>query len=280
MLKTNYHTHTSFCDGKGSPEEIAEAATAKGFDILGFSSHSMYPFAGAWHIPTKDFNVYAEAVNSAKEKFSGKLKILLGFEADYIPLVTKPDFDRYKKLDPDFLIGSVHYVFSEKGRLCVDYSASLLKEKIDTLYNGNSKKVVCEYFSLEREMLSKSNFSIIGHADLVRKNNNALKMFNEKDSWYRKEIKSTADAIKKSGVIAEVNTGAIARGYMDGVYPSDEFLALLNERNVPVTLSSDSHSKENLDFAFDKAIQAVQKAGYRELAYIDTDRKIKFQKIS
>lgn len=280
MLKTNYHTHTLFCDGKGSPEEIAEAAVEKGFDILGFSSHSMYPFAGAWHIPTKDFNAYVEAVNSAKEKFSGKLKILLGFEADYIPLVTKPDFDRYKKLDPDFLIGSVHYVFSEKGRLCVDYSANLLKEKIDTLYNGNSKKVVCEYFSLEREMLSKGNFSIIGHADLVRKNNNALKMFNENDFWYRKEIKATADAIKKSGVIVEVNTGAIARGYMDGVYPSDEFLALLHERNVPVTLSSDSHSKENLDFAFDKAILAVQKAGYNELAYIDTDRNTKFQRIS
>ena len=113
----------------------------------------------------------------------------------------------------------------------------------------------------------------------MRKNNNALKMFNENDHWYRKEIKATADAIKKSGVIVEVNTGAIARGYMDGVYPSDEFLALLHERNVPVTLSSDSHSKENLDFAFDKALSAVQKAGYKELAYIDSDRNTKFQTI-
>ncbi len=279
MLKTNYHTHTVFCDGKETPEEIALAAVAKGFDILGFSSHSMYPFASSWHIPPKDFNAYVESVNSAKKKFSGKLKILLGFEADYIPLVSHPDFERYKKLDPDFLIGSVHYVFSEKGRLCVDYSASLLKEKIDTLYGGNSRKVACEYFHLEREMLSKCSFSIIGHADLVRKNNSALKMFSENDSWYRKEIKATADAIKRSGVIAEVNTGAIARGYMEGVYPSDEFLALLRERNVPVTISSDSHSKENLDFAFDKALLAIKKAGYNELAFIDTDRKIKFQKI-
>lgn len=279
MLKTNYHTHTVFCDGKETPEEIAMAAVEKGFDILGFSSHSMYPFASSWHILPKDFNAYVESVNSAKKKFSGKLKILLGFETDYIPLVSHPDFERYKKLDPDFLIGSVHYVFSEKGRLCVDYSASLLKEKIDTLYGGDSKKVVCEYFHLEREMLSKCSFSIIGHADLVRKNNSALKMFSENDSWYRKEIKATADAIKRSGVIAEVNTGAIARGYMEGVYPSDEFLALLREKNVPVTISSDSHSKENLDFAFDKALLAIKKAGYNELAFIDTDRKIKFQKI-
>lgn len=279
MLKTNYHTHTDFCDGKGSPEEIAQAAIEKGFDILGFSSHSMYPFAGSWHIQPEDFNAYINAVNSAKEKFSGKLKILLGFEADYVPPVTKPDFERYKKLSPDFIIGSVHYVFSEKGRLCVDYSPNLLKEKIDGLYGGDSRKLVCEYFRLERQMLSECSFSIIGHADLIRKNNDVLKMFSENDSWYRKEIKETADAIKKSGVIAEINTGAISRGYMKGVYPSDEFLALLHERNVPVTISSDSHAKENLDCAFGTALSAATKAGYTELAFIDDDKKIKFQKI-
>ena len=128
-------------------------------------------------------------------------------------------------------------------------------------------------------MLSECSFSIIGHADLIRKNNDVLKMFSENDSWYRKEIKETADAIKKSGVIAEINTGAIARGYMKGVYPSDEFLALLHERNVPVTISSDSHSKENLDCAFGTALSAATKAGYTELAFIDDDKKIKFQRI-
>lgn len=279
MLKTNYHTHTIFCDGKGTPEEIAEYAVKKGFDILGFSSHSMYPFASNWHIPPKNFNDYVNSVNDAKNKFAGKLKILLGFEADYAPFVTVPDFDRYKKLNPDFLIGSVHYVFSEKGRLAVDYSANLLKEKIDLLYGGNAKKLVCEYFSLEREMLSKGKFSIIGHADLIRKNNKVLNMFSENDSWYRNEIKETANAIKNAGVIAEANTGAMARGYMNDIYPSAEFLSLLCERNVPVTLSSDAHNPEQLDFAFDKALECLRKAGYKELAYIDSDKKIKMQKI-
>lgn len=279
MIKTNYHTHTVYCDGKGTPQEIAEEAVKKGFDILGFSSHSMYPFAGSWHIAPSDFENYVNAVNETKKQFEGKLKILLGFEADYIPLVTIPDFTRYKNLNPDFLIGSVHYVFCEKGRLCVDYNAQRLKEKVQTLYNGNYKKVTCEYFYLEREMLLKGKFSIIGHPDLIRKNNDTLKMFNENESWYRKEIKATAQRIKKAGVIVEVNTGAISRGYMQGVYPSDEFLSLLNDLNVPLTLSSDSHTKENLDFAFDKALMAVKKAGYKELAYIDFDRKVKFQKI-
>lgn len=279
MLKTNYHTHTCFCDGEGTVEQIAEVAIKKGFNILGFSSHSMYPFASTWHIPPNNFNSYINDVNAAKEKFAGKLKILLGFEADYVPLITLPDFTRYKRLNPDFLIGSVHYVFSEKGRLAVDYNANLLKEKINFIYGGNAKKLVCEYFTLEREMLSKCKFSIIGHADLIRKNNGVLKMFNENESWYRKEIKATADAIKKSGVIVEANTGAMARGYMNDIYPSAEFLSLLCERGVPVTLSSDCHKPELLDFGFEKALECVKKAGYKELAFIDSDKNVKTQKI-
>lgn len=279
MLKTNYHTHTNFCDGKGSPEEIARIAVEKGFNILGFSSHSMYPFGGTWHIAPKETKDYAQAVRKVQENYKAKLAVLLGFEADYIPMVSKPDFHRFREMTPDYLIGSVHYVFSEKGRLAVDYSADLLKEKIDTLYNGNAKEVVQRYFELQREMLSKCSFTIIGHCDLVRKNNGKLNLFNEKDDWYRKEITLTADAIKKAGVIAEVNTGAIARGSMDDVYPSSDFLKLLNERNVPVTLSSDAHNPEFLDGAFDRGLEAIKKAGYKELAYIDSDKQIKFQKI-
>ena len=125
-------------------------------------------------------------------------------------------------------------------------------------------------------MLKEANFNIIGHADLVRKNNEKLCMFNENDSWYREEIKITADEIKKAGVIAEINTGAIARGTMDDVYPSAEFLSLLRERSVPVTINTDCHSPDKIDCGYERALQAALKAGYSELAYIDRN---KFEKL-
>ena len=43
--KRNYHTHTDFCDGQNTPEEMAEAAAKKGFTALGFSGHSYTDFA-------------------------------------------------------------------------------------------------------------------------------------------------------------------------------------------------------------------------------------------
>ena len=87
---TNYHTHTNFCDGKDTAEKMAESAYNKGVSILGFSSHSMYPFSSSWHIDTKDFTNYCAEVQKLKTEYKGKMEILLGFEAEFIPGVTCP----------------------------------------------------------------------------------------------------------------------------------------------------------------------------------------------
>ena len=36
MIKSNYHTHSTFCDGRDSVESIVECAIQKGFKYLGF----------------------------------------------------------------------------------------------------------------------------------------------------------------------------------------------------------------------------------------------------
>ena len=40
MKITNYHTHTTYCDGKDTPEEMVLAAIGYGMHALGFSTHS------------------------------------------------------------------------------------------------------------------------------------------------------------------------------------------------------------------------------------------------
>ena len=37
MCRFSYHTHTTFCDGKNTPMEMAEAALRQGLTALGFS---------------------------------------------------------------------------------------------------------------------------------------------------------------------------------------------------------------------------------------------------
>ena len=42
-MKVNYHTHTTWCDGRDTPEEMVQAALARGFAEIGFSSHARLP---------------------------------------------------------------------------------------------------------------------------------------------------------------------------------------------------------------------------------------------
>ena len=275
-MKTNYHTHTTFCDGRNSPKEMAEAAVQKGFGVLGFSSHSMYPHAADWHMPAVDHQNYFDAIRALAKEYSGKLKIYAGLEADYIPEFAC-DFDwAYKKFQPDYLIGSVHYLNNKRGFFTVDDKLENVKEGLWRLYSNDGKKAVCEYFDRQRQMMASQKFTILGHADLARIRNGALKFFDEGDSWYKKELKATAKAAARAGVIVEINTGGLARGTIDDVYPSAEFLELFFKEGVPVTFSSDAHDADKLDFAFDRAELAAIRAGYTQAAYLE-DGQVKFR---
>lgn len=270
-MKTNFHTHTTYCDGKNTPEEMVLAAIAKKIDRLGFSAHSMYPFASDWHLESRKHEAYVNEILRLKKAYEDKLEIFLGFEADFVPGICSPCFENYRAFKPDFLIGSVHLLPNEKKIFAVDNNPGELAEGIRTVFNGDTKEAVGYYFSLQREMLLRSDCTILGHADLIRKFNGTLALFSEDEEWYKKELKATAKAIAQSDVIVEINTGAISRGYMTTPYPSDYFLSLLYERNVPITISSDAHTAEGIDCAFEQAAELAKRIGYTEKAVISSD---------
>ncbi len=274
-MKTNYHTHTTFCDGKNSPREMIEEALKKNFSILGFSSHSVYPHAADWHMSAASHQKYFDEIRSLAKEYSDRIKIYAGLEADYIPQFAC-DFDwAYKQFSPDYLIGSVHYLTNDKGFFTVDDKLENVKEGLERLYSNNGKKAVCEYFDRQRQMVKSQKITIVGHADLVRIRNAQLKFFDEGDSWYKKELRATAKAFAKAGVVVEINTGGLARGSIDDVYPSAEFLDYLRQEGAPITFSSDAHTANCLDYAFDRAELAAVRAGYTEAAYFE-DGQIKF----
>ena len=278
MKKTNYHSHSTFCDGKAGLREMVQSAVEHRFDIFGFSGHSMYPFACDWHIAPREHAAYAQETRELAKEFQGKIELYTGFEADYIQGVCCPRFDRYKEFKPDFLVGSVHYVPGKGGFFEADGPFDETRENIRRYFGGDVKLAVQTYFALEREMLREGDFTFMGHCDLIRKQNAVSPLFSEEDSWYKNEIKATAQAIASSGVCVEINTGGMARGYMDSPYPSLYFLELLREKNVPVTINSDTHSPDTVDYAFDQAAEHAKKAGYTELMYY-TAGQLKSQKI-
>ena len=284
IQKINLHTHSTFSDGKNTAEEHILAAIEKGFSVLGFSEHSLHPLDPAfysavdsnWHMLPATFTEYVATIKSLKEKYADHIKILIGFEADYFERdgigSAVPDKTAYGQFQPDYLIGSVHFISTPKGFFTVDNKAEEVQKALDSFYtdatgNLDGKKVVCDYFEAERAMLQKGNFEIMGHPDLIRLRNGALKFFDENDSWYKEQLQLTAKAAAAAGVIAEINTGAVARGLMDDTYPSAQFLEYLYEQGVPVCINSDAHKAELLDSGFNLAAQKAKRAGYKELTY-------------
>ncbi len=270
-MKTNFHTHTVFCDGKNTAEEMVLAAIQKGFERLGFSAHSMYPYASDWHLENKQHAAYTEEIHRLQKKYAGQIEIFLGFEADYIPGICSPRFENFSAFKPNFLIGSVHLIYNPRKTFAVDSNPPELADGIRDIYGGDVQKATGAYFSLQKEMLARGDFTILGHADLIRKFNGKLNLFSEDEEWYKKELQSLAEAIAKAGVITEINTGAISRGYMTSPYPSAYLLSLLHEKKVPVMINSDAHTTEGLDCAFDLAAELAKKAGYTEKAVLSSD---------
>ena len=289
--KINLHTHSKFSDGKNTAEEHILAAIEKGFTVLGFSEHSIHPlnpefysaFDSIWHAPLENFAPYVATINELKLKYADRIKILLGFEADYFIREgigsAVPVKAAYAQFQPDYLIGSVHFINTPDGFFTVDHKVEIVEQNLHRFYSRtdgsiDGKRAVCDYFEAERRMLQAGKFEILGHPDLIRLRNGPLHFFDENESWYKEELKLTAKAAAAAGVIAEINTGAIARGMMEDAYPSDQFLEYLYEQGVPVCINSDAHKCEFLDAAFDLAAQKAKRAGYKELTYPSGEKLI------
>ena len=252
-MKTNYHTHTTWCDGKDTPAAVVEAAIAKGFDAIGFSSHVSFPEVTPFVLGPNLAPGYVADVLALKARHAGRIAVRLGAEADYIPGVTAPEKARYADLGLEYLIGSIHYVVApDGGRVPVDHTPELLRDGLRDHFGGDVEAYIRAYFRQQRDMVAKFDFDIVGHLDLVRKFNAKHPYFDEDAAWYREELEQTAEAVAASGKIAEVNTGAISRGWLDDAYPSKPFRDLLRARGVRFVLSADAHAADTIDCAFDR----------------------------
>ena len=219
-MKVNYHTHTTWCDGRDTPEEMVQAALARGFAEIGFSSHARLPDVVEGNLTPERAVQYAREIRALAARYADRIRVRLGVEADYIPGDTAPDRARYAHLGLDYLIGSIHWVVAPDGaHVPVDHTPELLMAGIRDHFGGDVAQCLRAYFAQNRAMAATCDFDVIGHPDLVRKFNGRLRYFDETAPWYLDELRRTADAFAASGKVVEVNTGGISRGWMEDAYP-------------------------------------------------------------
>jgi histidinol-phosphatase (PHP family) len=256
------HTHTDFCDGHGDVERFCRTAWERGLSAIGFSAHAPITkktgWRTDWHMADDRREEYMESVRSARRRWEGKLPVYLGLEADFIAGFIGPrDF---QDLGLDYIIGSVHYVLPPNGGepFTVDgpeeeFAAGLAR------FNGDGEALMEAYWDCVEAMIREGGFDIIGHLDLIKKNNRRGTVFNLEGKRYRNRIRRLAPLIDQSGTVVEVNTGGLNRGKTADTYPSREILELLRGR--PVIITADAHSPDQLDGHYDDARQVLLAAG-------------------
>jgi histidinol-phosphatase (PHP family) len=108
-------------------------------------------------------------------------------------------------------------------------------------------------------------FDIIGHFDLVTKNNELQHFIDTDTARYRSFVADAVSALRGKIPFFELNTGAIARGYRKTPYPDPFLLREMREMGLSVTLGSDCHDNRFLACAFQEALDLLREVGFRSV---------------
>ena len=267
MIWSNYHGHCNYCDGKGKMEDYVKEALNLGMKSMGFSSHVPLPFECPWSMGKEHLPNYIKEARSLKKKYEDRIQLYVGLEVDYIPDIMGPQHEDILNLSLDYNIGSVHFVdrFPDGTPFEVDGMRREFVDAIDQIFLGDSKKLVCRYFELIREMLTKSKPTILGHLDKLKVHNVNGVIFGESAGWYKDEVVRTMDVLASNDVILEVSTRGIYKKICNETYPSPWILKLALEREIPVTISSDAHHIREIIGNFDFARSTLLDVGYKEV---------------
>jgi histidinol-phosphatase (PHP family) len=264
---TNFHTHSRFCDAPGDPELYVQAALERHMTALGFSSHAPLPFPTHWTMKPENLAVYCARIRELKEKYRGQIDIYLGLEIDYFPGCTGPHAPQFLACGLDYCLGSVHYAgqFADGSWWVVDGSDQEFVMGLREIYKNDAEQAVCTYYARMRDMVAQQTPDVVGHLDVIKKNNRGGKYFSEDAPWYRKAVEQTLAVIAKSKAVLEINTGGLARGTSKALYPSPWIIRRCHELRIPIMLNADAHRPEQIIAEFPATAQLLREIGFKEL---------------
>ena len=261
LIRSNPHTHTQFCDGQSTAEEMVFSAIDHGFHTLGFSSHSELPFPNDWCLTKENVSSYINEVNRLRKQYEDRIRIRLGLELDLYS-VGHVDLSPY-----EYLIGSVH-VYRDPGTgllYSYDWNPEASSRMLKEAFHSDPAFYARQYYQDLVRLIHEVRPLIVGHFDLLLKFNDTLRLIDPNDPTYLKIAKDALHSIMETGSIIEVNVGAITRGYRKVPYPDIPLLKEICQCRYPIILSSDCHEASNITCQFDETEQLLREIGFQSV---------------
>ncbi len=256
-MRVDLHNHTVRCNhATGSMEEYIKRAIELKIDIYGFSEHAPMNFDKEYRLSFNEMRDYENDVILLREKYKNRIKILLGYEVDYL----KGYIDkRVLETNVDYLIGSVHFL-NKWGFDNPEFIGGWESRDIDEIWQ--------DYFDAIRDMAKSGYFDIVGHLDLIK----LFKYMPKKDIGVI--AKEALIEIKRSDMVLELNSAGL-RKPIGEIYPSKYLLTLAYELDIPITFGSDAHAIEQVGFGYDNVKKIAKEIGYTKVVTFEQrDRQL------
>lgn len=270
MILSNCHTHSQFCDGKSTMEDMVLSAISKGFVSLGFTAHGRQTFDFDYAMDAERERAYCAEFKRLKALYGGKIRLYLGVERD---LFSDTDCREY-----DYFIGSVHCLYTSGGFITLDHNREQSLRLLQGEFDGDMNAFVKAYFREVASMVTAFHPAIVGHFDLILKY--LRDQIDTASPIYRKYAGEALEAAKAAGCILEVNTGGMARANQPLPYPEPWALRRFHDLGGQVIVSSDCHQSDLLDTHFDEMPAYLHEAGFHEILRLNAGKGELFEQIS
>lgn len=258
MINSNFHTHTTFCDGSDDVESLVVFAIEKGFESLGFSAHSYIEEDDSWTLKKDNLKDYVEKVLSQKEKYKHKINVFCGIEQD--TLSKQPEYKF------DYVIGAMHSIQKGGKIYPVDLDAKSFKRLLEEEYSNDFDSLCKDYYEQIEQLAVKTRADIVAHFDLITKYVEVLSL--KLPTNYLNYAEKAIIALLKKVKIFEINTGGMAKGYLSQPYPSKDILKIILKNKGEIMINSDCHNKLQLDYGYDLAENLAKEVGFTRRAIV------------
>ncbi|RCX16846.1 histidinol-phosphatase (PHP family) [Anaerobacterium chartisolvens] len=257
------HVHSNFSGDSEMPvEDACTKAMEAGLDGLAFTDHLDIDYPHQSPDFDIDFEVYSHCMDSVKERYRKKLKVLKGIEVGIQPHTIEPSLEIVRKYDFDFVISSVH-VIDGQDPYYGDY------------FNGKTRQqAFMRYLQAVLHCVSSfKDYDVAGHIGYVRRYGG----YDDKTlrySDYHEILDEILKTIISSGKGIEINSSGYRVGLGSPVPDYDIVERYIKLGGEIISVGSDAHCREHIGHSFPAVKAALQSLGVKYTAHFEKRRAV------
>lgn len=223
-----YHTHTARCHhASGEDEEYVKAAIAEGVKILGFSDHApmRYPdgYVSYYKMHADELSEYCASVKGLREKYSDKIEVFVGLEAEYYPSIWADSLDFWRESGVEYLLLGQHFITEE-----------YVENRCSSFNLTANTEFLRRYADIVVRAIESGKITYVAHPDVFN-----YDLSSGDEELYRCEMRRIIDASVRRGMPLELNLLGVAEGRH---YPNPVFWDEVGKLGASAILGCDAHS--------------------------------------